>query len=51
VIGIDQGIMDHTNFNPKNVQKTCPFKGNLLAESVPAHSMASGERRKNCDYY
>ena len=22
VIVIDQGIMDHTNFNPKNVQKT-----------------------------
>ena len=30
MIVIDQGITNHTNFNPKNVQKTCPFKATYL---------------------
>jgi len=47
VIVIDQVIIHHTKLNPKNVQ-TCQFQGNLLAESAPVHSTASGERRKRC---
>jgi len=50
VIVLDQVITRHTKLNPKNVQ-TCPFKGNLLAESEPVHSTASGERRKQFDDY
>ena len=50
VIVIDQVITHHRKFNPKNVQ-TCLFKGNLLPESAPVHSTASGERRKECDHY
>jgi len=50
VIVIDQVITHHTKLNPKNIQ-TCPFKGNLLTESVPVHSTASGERKKQCDRY
>ena len=45
VIVIDQVISHHTKLNPKNVQ-ICPFNGNLLPESAPVHSTASGERRK-----
>jgi len=39
-IVIDQVITHHTKLNPKNVQ-TCPFEGNLLAESAPVHSTRS----------
>ena len=46
---IDQVITHHTKLNPKNLQ-TCPLKGNLLTESAPVDSTASGERRKQCDY-
>ena len=49
VIVIDKDITNNTKLNPKNVQ-TCPFNGNLLAESAPVDSTASGERRKQCDY-
>jgi len=49
VIVIDQVITDHTKLNPKNVQ-TCLFDGNVLPESAPVHSTASGERRKQCDH-
>jgi len=50
VIVIDQVITHHTKLNPKNVQ-TCPFKGNLQAESAPVHSTASGEEGNNLDCY
>jgi len=47
---IDQIRTHHTKLKLKNVQ-TCPFNGNLLAESVAVHSIASGERRKQWDRY
>jgi len=50
VIVSDQVITHHTKLNPNNVQ-TCPFKGNLQAESAPVHSTVSGERKKQCDRY
>ena len=46
VIIIDQVITHHTKLNPKNVQ-TCLFDGNLLPESAPVRSTASGERGNN----
>ena len=43
VIVIDQVIAHPQKLNPNNVQ-ACQFKGNLLAESAPVHSIASGSQ-------
>ena len=50
MIVIDQMISYHIKFNPVYAQM-CTFMCNLQAVNASVQSVASGERRKNCDCY
>jgi len=40
----------HSLHKIQSYVQTCPFKGNLPTESAQVHSVASGKRRRECDW-